>query len=68
MASRLADWTQNIGLLSVLLLAFPLLPVDISDSSIIHSVNKPELPDHSTAIGDQLKAKAPQVHVAWRRN
>jgi DNA uptake protein ComE-like DNA-binding protein len=48
-------WTARVGLGSLLLLALPLLPFAVTDSSLVHAAEKSDLLDINTATADQLK-------------
>ena len=56
MGSRFVRWTLNAGLASVLLLALPLFPLAVTDSSLVHAGEQADLLDINTATADQLKA------------
>ncbi len=49
-------WTLGVGLLGVVILAFPLLPLTPTDSSVVSAAEKAEPLDLNTATLDQLKA------------
>ena len=49
-------WTLAVGLLAVVLLALPLLPLKPTDSSAVSAAEKAEPLDLNTATPDQLKA------------
>ena len=49
-------WTLRVGLVSVLLLALPLFPLAVTDSSAGQMAEKSDLLDIKTATADQLKA------------
>ncbi len=55
MRSKLVKWTCGVGLASLFLCALPLLPLTMTDSSVIHAADKEELLDINTATADQLK-------------
>ena len=56
MRSPLVRWTLRVGLGSVLLLALPLFPLALTDSSLVRAAEKADLLDLNTATADQLKA------------
>jgi DNA uptake protein ComE-like DNA-binding protein len=59
MGSTLVRWTLRVGragLGSVLLLALPLFPLAVTDSSLVHAAEQADLLDINTATADQLKA------------
>ena len=56
MGSQLVRWTLSVGLRSVLLLALPLVPVTVTDSSLVHAAEQADLLDINTATAEQLKA------------
>ena len=54
--SRLVTWTFGVGLLGVVLLALPLVPLTTTDSSMAYAAaEKADLLDLNTATPDQLK-------------
>ena len=55
MQSRLMKWTGRVGLGSLLLLAFPLFPFAVTDSSLVQAADQADLLDINTATADQLK-------------
>ena len=56
MESRFIRWTLSVGLGSVLLLALPLFPLVVTDSSVALAGEKSDLLDINTATAEQLKA------------
>ena len=56
MGSRLVTWTLGVGLLSVVLLALPLVPLTSTGSVVAYAGEQAELLDINTATADQLKA------------
>jgi competence protein ComEA len=56
MGSKLVRWTLNAGLASVLLLALPVLPLVMTDASLVSAAEKADLLDINTATAEQLKA------------
>jgi competence protein ComEA len=56
MGSRLVTWTLGVGLLSVVLLALPLVPLTTTGSVVAYAAEKADLRDINTATADQLKA------------
>ena len=56
MGSKLVRWTLNSGLASVLLLALPVLPLVMTDASLVSAAEKADLLDINTATAEQLKA------------
>jgi DNA uptake protein ComE-like DNA-binding protein len=56
MGSTFVRWTLRVGLGSLLLLALPLLPFAVTDSSLVQAVEQADLLDINTATADQLKA------------
>ena len=55
MESTLVRWTLRIGLRSLLLLALPMFPLAVTDSSAGQAAEKADLLDINTATADQLK-------------
>ena len=55
MRSKLIKWTRVVGLVSLLLLALPLLPPAAHDSSMTQAAEQSDLLDINTATADQLK-------------
>ena len=55
MLSKLIKWTSGIGLVGVLLFAFPLVPLTVTNSSVAHAADNADLLDINTATADQLK-------------
>jgi len=55
MLPMIVRWTARVGLGSLLLLALPLLPFAVTDSSLVHAAEKSDLLDINTATADQLK-------------
>jgi competence protein ComEA len=64
MQSRLVKWTGRVGLGSVLLLAFPLFPFAVTDSSLVQAADQADLLDINTATAEQLKT-LPGVSEAY---
>jgi DNA uptake protein ComE-like DNA-binding protein len=56
MGSKFFRWRLGAGLGSVLLLAFPLLPVAVMVPSAAQAAEQADLLDINTATADQLKA------------
>jgi len=56
MGSRLVTWTLGVGLLGVVLLVVPLVPLTTTGSSVAYAAEKTDLLDINTATADQLKA------------
>jgi competence protein ComEA len=56
MLPMIVRWALRVGLASVLLLALPLLPSLVTDSSLVHAAEKADLLDINTATAEQLKA------------
>jgi competence protein ComEA len=56
MGSKLVRWTLNAGLASVLLLALPVLPLVMTDASLVSAAEKADLLNINTATAEQLKA------------
>jgi competence protein ComEA len=54
--TQIARWILRAGLGSILLIALPLFPLAVSDSSLVHAAEPSDLLDLNTATGDQLKA------------
>jgi competence protein ComEA len=55
MQSRLVRWTLRVGLGSLLLLALPLFPFAVTDSSLAQAADQADLLDINTATAEQLK-------------
>jgi DNA uptake protein ComE-like DNA-binding protein len=55
MLPMIVRWTLRIGLGSILLLALPLFPFAVTDSSLVHAAEKADLLDLNTATAEQLK-------------
>jgi len=55
MGSKFVRWTVRVGLASVLLLALPLHPFAVDDSSLVQAAEKADLLDINTATAEQLK-------------
>ena len=55
MLPTIVRWTLRVGLGSVLLLALPLLPVAVTDSSLVRAADQADLLDINTATAEQLK-------------
>jgi competence protein ComEA len=55
MQSRLVKWTLRVGLGSLLLLALPLFPFAVTDSSLAQAADQADLLDINTATAEQLK-------------
>ena len=55
MLSAIVRWTLRVGLGSLLLLALPLLPVAVTDSSLVQAADQADLLDVNTATAEQLK-------------
>ena len=56
MGSRLVTWTLGVGLLGVVLLALPPVPLTTTGSSVAYAAEQADLLDINTATADQLKA------------
>ncbi len=56
MGAKLVRWTLNAGLASVLLLALPVLPLVMTDASLVSAAEKADLLDINTATAEQLRA------------
>jgi len=56
MGSRLVTWTLGVGLLGVVLLAVPLVPLTTTGSVVAYGAEQADLLDINTATADQLKA------------
>ena len=56
MRSRLVTWTLGVGLLGVVLLAFPLMPLTTTGSVVAYAAEQADLLGINTATADQLKA------------
>ncbi len=56
MGSRLVTWTFGVGLLGVVLLALPLVPLTTTGSFVAYAAEKLDLLDLNTATVEQLKA------------
>lgn len=55
MLPMIVSWTVRIGLVSLLLLALPLLLFAVTDSSLVQAADQTDLLDINTAIAEQLK-------------
>lgn len=55
MLPTIVRWTLRVGLGSVFLLALPLLPVAVTDSSLVRAADEADLLDINTATAEQLK-------------
>ena len=55
MESTFVRWTLRVGLGSLLLLALPMFPLAVNDSSAGQAAEKADLLDINTATADQLK-------------
>jgi DNA uptake protein ComE-like DNA-binding protein len=55
MRSILVRWTLRAGLGSVLLLALPLFPFAVTDSSLVQAAEQADFLDINTASDEQLK-------------
>jgi competence protein ComEA len=64
MQSRLVKWTRRVGLGSLLLLAFPLFPFAVTDSSLAQAADQADLLDINTATAEQLKT-LPAISEAY---
>jgi len=64
MRSTLMRWTFSAGLRSVLLLALPLFPLAVTDSSVVQAAGQADLLDINTATVAQLKA-LPGINGAY---
>jgi len=53
MRSKFVTWVTSVGLAAAMLLALPVLPVAVSDSSVVQAAEPLDL---NTATADQLKA------------
>jgi len=58
MGSRLVTWMRGVGLLGVVLLAVPLVPLTTTGSVVAYAAEQADLLDINTATADQLKALA----------
>jgi DNA uptake protein ComE-like DNA-binding protein len=56
MGSRLVTWTLDVGLLGVVLLALPLVPLTTTGSVVAYAAEQADLLNINTATADQLKA------------
>ena len=56
MGLRLVTWMLGVGLLGVVLLALPLVPLTTTGSLVAYAAEKADLLDINTATADQLKA------------
>ena len=56
MLTTVVKWTLRVGLAGVLLVAFPLVPLPVTDPSVVQAAEKADLLDINTATADQLKA------------
>ena len=56
MGSRLVTWTLGVGLLGVVLLALPLVPLTTTGALVAYAAEKADLLDINTATAEQLKA------------
>jgi competence protein ComEA len=56
MGSRLVTWTLGVGLLGVVLLAVPLMPLTTTSSLVAYAAEQADLLDINTATADQLNA------------
>ena len=56
MGSRLVTWTFGVGLLGVVLLALPLVPLMTAGAVVAYAAEQADLLDLNTATVDQLKA------------
>ena len=56
MLTTVVKWTLRVGLAGVLLVAFPLVPLPVTDLSVIQAGEKAEPLDLNTATAEQLKA------------
>ena len=56
MMTTVVKWTLRVGLAGVLLVAFPLVPLPVTDLSVIQAGEKAEPLDLNTATAEQLKA------------
>ena len=56
MGSRFVTWTFGVGLLGVVLLALPLVPLTTTGSLVAYAAEKVDLLDLNTATAEQLKA------------
>lgn len=55
MLPAIVRWTLRVGLGSVLLLALPLFPVAVTDSTLVRAADQADLLDINTATAEQLK-------------
>lgn len=55
MLPAIVRWTLRVGLGSLLLLGLPLLPVIVTDSSLVQAAEQADLLDINTATAEQLK-------------
>jgi competence protein ComEA len=56
MGSRFVTWTLGVGLLGVVFLALPLVPLTTTGSLVAYAAEKADLLDINTATAEQLKA------------
>jgi len=56
MGSRFVTWTLGVGLLGIVLLALPMVPLTTTGSLVAYAAEKPDLLDINTATAEQLKA------------
>jgi competence protein ComEA len=56
MGSRLVTWTIGVGLLGVVILALPMVPLTTTGSLVVYVAEKVEPLDLNTATAEQLKA------------
>ena len=56
MMTTVVKWTLRVGLAGVLLVAFPLVPLPVTDLSGLQAAEKDDLLDLNTATAEQLKA------------
>jgi competence protein ComEA len=56
MGSRLVTWALGVGLLGVVLVVVPLVPLTTTGSVVAYAAEKADLLDINTATAEQLKA------------
>ena len=56
MMTRVVKWILCAGLAGILLVAFPLIPLLVTNPSVVQAAEKVDLLDLNTATAEQLKA------------